>query len=231
MIHNDFSISFKRRSLFPVIMAIIFSVLINFVLFGLMPALVKKEIHKPENHIFGNQVNLVRIKKKDSKVKRKQIIKPVKKTKPLKKRVAPKVFQKQPLPKMPSLPFQLNPKLPAGPGIIPVLPIVTSPALIPQFKNFYGVNELDNQLTPIVQGPPFYPLNAKRRGIQGSVKVQFIVTEQGTVRDIQILQAIPENIFDQSVIRCIAAWRFSSGRIEGRPVKTRVITTIRFELE
>ena len=230
MIHQNLSISFERRSSFSIIMAVIFSVLINFGLFGLMPALVKKGINKPEDHIFGSQLNLVRIKK-NTEVKRKQIIKPVKKTKPLKKKVAPKVFQKQPIPKMPSLPFQLNPKLPAGPGTLPVLPMLTSPAVIPQFKDFYGVNELDNPLTPLVQGPPFYPLNAKRRGIQGFVKVQFIVTAQGNVRDIQILQAKPQDIFDQSVIRCVAAWRFSPGIIEGQPVKTIVITTIRFKLE
>ena len=68
-------------------------------------------------------------------------------------------------------------------------------------------------------------------GIQGWVKVRFIVTEQGTVNDISVIEAKPKNIFEHSVIRSLSSWRFTPGTVQGIPVKTLVKTTIRFELD
>ncbi len=63
------------------------------------------------------------------------------------------------------------------------------------------------------------------------MKVKILVTEQGLVNKVEILEAKPKDVFEQSVIRCISSWRFSPGTVQGVPVKTWVITKIRFELE
>jgi protein TonB len=78
--------------------------------------------------------------------------------------------------------------------------------------------------------PPIYPFNAKHRGIEGWVDVEFVVTNQGLVEAIKVIAAQPEKIFDKTVIQCLSAWRFKPGTIRGEPVKTRVQTRIRFEL-
>ncbi len=69
------------------------------------------------------------------------------------------------------------------------------------------------------------------RGIEGEVQVQFLVTAQGTVQDIEILAAEPEKVFEKSVIDCVSRWRFQPGRVQGIPVAALAQTTIRFQLE
>ncbi len=51
------------------------------------------------------------------------------------------------------------------------------------------------------------------------------------VDQIEIIEAEPKQVFDESVIRCVSSWRFAPGEVRGEPVKTRVQTTIRFKLE
>ena len=90
---------------------------------------------------------------------------------------------------------------------------------------------MEGGLTPLAKVAPLYPLRARRRGIEGWVTVRFVVNEQGRVDEIDITAAEPEKIFDQSVMQCVSSWRFTPGKVAGVPVKTRVETTIRFELK
>jgi periplasmic protein TonB len=76
-----------------------------------------------------------------------------------------------------------------------------------------------------------YPVQARSRGIEGWVKVAFIVDEAGRVDDITILDAEPKGLFDRSVERCVRGWRFKPGTVEGMPVKAKVETVVQFELE
>lgn len=97
--------------------------------------------------------------------------------------------------------------------------------------NIYTGADIDNSLVPKVHMPPVYPFQAKRRGIEGWVRVSFLVNAKGDVEDISIIESSPEEIFDQSVLNALPRWKFTPGTIQGVPVKTRVETTIRFELE
>ena len=101
----------------------------------------------------------------------------------------------------------------------------------PVFNGSYTIGELDSPLTPLVKIPPIYPMQATRRGIEGHVTVEFLVTKKGLVSQIQILNSSPKHIFDKSVTRCVAQWKFKPGTIEGIPVATLAQTTIRFKLE
>ena len=101
----------------------------------------------------------------------------------------------------------------------------------PVMKGEYSLGELDAPLTPLVKVPPLYPIRAKRRGIEGSVTVEFIVTKQGRVEQIRIIEAIPETVFNKSVTTCLAQWKFKPGTVEGIPVNTLARTTIRFKLD
>ena len=101
----------------------------------------------------------------------------------------------------------------------------------PVLETHYTMGELDSPLTPLVKIPPIYPIRASRRGIEGAVTVRFLVTKDGTVEQISIIDAQPKKIFDQSVISCISHWKFKPGTVEGIPVATLAQTTIRFKLE
>jgi protein TonB len=131
-----------------------------------------------------------------------------------------------------TLPFELNPRLPKGPNNLEVpdlrsAPLINSAGL----KDIFSEGQLDGPLTVLARIPPVYPLRARSRGIEGWVKVAFIVNESGQVNDISILESKPEGLFDQSVIRCVSSWRFKPGTVEGMAVKAKVETVIRFELE
>lgn len=95
----------------------------------------------------------------------------------------------------------------------------------------YNAGQLDEPLAAIAKAPPIYPPAAKRRSIEGWIKVKFLIDEQGQVGRISVLDAAPEGVFDQAVLRCISGWRFKPGTKDGVAVKALVEQTITFKLE
>ena len=218
--------------------AALFSVLLNIAFFGLMPGLITENLSEKNNLMQDSIIQIVRVKRVETPVRKKKIKKqpPPKEVKSLQKPMLPR---KQKI-NMAKIPFELNPRLSQNTGTMPVpememaivpLTDLSEAVAFSGLKDIYEIGELDNPMTPLSQVPPLYPLRAKRMGIEGWVDVKFLVTEKGIVDQITILKAKPVKIFDQSVIRCISSWRFSPGTVEGVPVKTWVMTTIRFELE
>lgn len=95
----------------------------------------------------------------------------------------------------------------------------------------YGIGQLDGTLTVLSAMPPVYPPAAKQRNIEGWVRVEFVVTEEGKVGRISVVDAEPKGIFEQAVLRCVNKWRFKPGTVKGTAVSTRVEQTIAFQLE
>jgi protein TonB len=95
----------------------------------------------------------------------------------------------------------------------------------------YPNDELDEPVRPVTQTPFLYPLRAKRQGVEGWVKVALQVGLNGEVEEVEVLESVPEGIFEGSVTRGIRSWRFSPATLMGERVRARVVTTIRFELE
>ncbi len=95
----------------------------------------------------------------------------------------------------------------------------------------YTAGQLDGPLAALSKSPPDYPPSAKRRNIEGWIKIKFVVDEQGRVHKVSVLAAEPEGVFEQSVLRCVNTWRFKPGTIKGTAVKVLVEQTITFKLE
>ncbi|WP_054702849.1 energy transducer TonB [Desulfosarcina cetonica] len=89
---------------------------------------------------------------------------------------------------------------------------------------------LDHPLVTLTRIPPAYPMAAKRMGIQGWVKVRFMVTHQGKVDRVTIVDADPPEVFNRSVTHCVSRWRFKPGTVEGMPVNCWAETTVTFQL-
>ena len=85
-------------------------------------------------------------------------------------------------------------------------------------------------VTPLVRIPPHYPMKARRRRIEGWVKLEFTITKEGTVKDIRVVEAHPRGIFDQAAMRAISRWKFKPLIIEGTPVEQRAIQVLEFKL-
>jgi TonB family protein len=76
-----------------------------------------------------------------------------------------------------------------------------------------------DQLVAISQAPPRIPRTATPQGMT-FVEVQFTVTDTGEVRDVEVLNAPPEDLA-QVVRRAVSTWRFEPVLDNGRPIPVR----------
>jgi TonB family protein len=91
---------------------------------------------------------------------------------------------------------------------------------------------VNTPLRQIVGAPANYPPRAVRRNIEGFVIVKFTVTKSGDVENIQITQAEPEGMFDESVMAAVKKYKFQARVVNGEPVETKdVEKKVVFKLE
>lgn len=227
---NDYFHSLSRRTWATWLWSGLTAAGLNLVLFLFLPNLVDPTPTRSAIDTFVPQVNVIRLKRPESEVRRKPPPPPKPpEPKPIRK---PDATPRQPMREKLTLPFQVNPRLPGGPNSLVLPPLKSSPLVdTAALQGAFSVGQLDGPLTTLTRVPPVYPVQARRRGIEGWVKVSFIVDESGRVGNISILESEPEGLFDRSVERCVLRWRFKPGTVEGMPVKAQVETVIRFELE
>lgn len=89
---------------------------------------------------------------------------------------------------------------------------------------------IDNEVVPLVRIPPKYPRVAARRGIEGVVTVRFIITKDGTVRDPEVVDAKPANVFNDEALAAILRWKFKPKLVDGQPVERQATQEIEFKL-
>lgn len=155
-----------------------------------------------------------------------------KKAEPLKKNLSLPPVPLEPLPRLQpekSLPFVLpTPKLSISPRISKLE--MLTPLIQPE-KLFYQAGELDKQPLPVNTPAPMYPVRARLRGIEGKVRVRFLVDKLGLVKKVEIIKAEPEGYFERAVRTTLSSWRFRPGMVENNQVQTQVETTIVFKLD
>jgi protein TonB len=222
---NDYLETLMRRNWMTWLWALAGALGLNLALFALMPHLQHPAkagltMDQPLAHI-----DVIRIKRPDSEVKRKNE-KPPDPPKPKE----PPPDMERPLQARLTLPFEINPRLPSGPQTL-TLPSLDPGAFDTSGLNAFAAGDLDNPLTVLVRVPPVYPLRAKHRGVQGWVRIRFVVNEEGGVDKVTVVESQPPGVFDRNVIRCVSGWRFEPGTVEGMPVRAWAETTIRFKLE
>jgi len=83
---------------------------------------------------------------------------------------------------------------------------------------------------PIFKIEPKYPRKAARSRIEGWVKLEFTITESGTVSDPVVVDSNPRRTFDRSAIQSIRKWRFKPKVVDGRPVQRKASQVIEFRL-
>lgn len=112
----------------------------------------------------------------------------------------------------------------------------TSPAGDPEARGlrsdsgtaeFVGISTL--QRTNYVA--PRYPRIAQRRGITGWVDISFSVLPDGSVANIEIMNADPGKVFEDSAIEAVTDWRFEPPMEDGLPVEKRVAVRMMFDLQ
>lgn len=232
MTYGDKSRRFRPGSVLIWIAAVVLALGLNLFIFGILPTFIQRVPDAPDNAELIQAIQVVRIKRPETPPHKKT---PPKPPEPPKEVVsATKIVQKQiqrPTIVRPNLSVDLNPNLPKLPNSIALGPLsnFSMKADIPQ--GLFSTSELDMPLQALVRIPASYPLRARRLGIEGWVKVEFIVTREGRVRDIKVVSAEPKGVFESSVTRSVSQYRFKPGTVDGSAVEVRVITTIRFKME
>lgn len=98
--------------------------------------------------------------------------------------------------------------------------------------NFEQVDRTaEGDVVPVVVIRPMYPREAAIAGIEGWVKVEFTITETGTVEDPRIVDAQPPRVFNREAVRAILKWKFKPRVIDGVAVKRRATQVIDFTLD
>ncbi len=98
--------------------------------------------------------------------------------------------------------------------------------------NFQQVDrKAEGDIIPVVVIRPMYPREAAVSSIEGWVKVEFTITEVGTVRDPQVVDADPARIFNREAIRAILKWKFKPRVVDGVAVERRATQIIEFSLD
>ena len=100
----------------------------------------------------------------------------------------------------------------------PATALPLGPAPVPQtggrdagFKPAF----MDGERIPLVRVQAQYPRTALERGVEGSVVVEFTVSEDGTVADAHVIEAQPKGMFDRAALQAIAKFKYKPTVIDG----------------
>lgn len=122
--------------------------------------------------------------------------------------------------------FELNADLEAGQGMG-----VAMPNPVQDLGDMvFNLSDLDRKPQLINRIQPVYPYEARRKEINGRVILRFIVDREGNVRNIRVVRAEPEGLFEKNAKEAVDKWRFKPGYFSGEPVNTRVTVPIKFEM-
>ena len=79
-----------------------------------------------------------------------------------------------------------------------------------------------------------YPVEARQKGVSGSVAVEFLVDEKGVLSDFLVLKGIGSGC-DEEAVRVISsmntAHRWTPAKTNGQPVKAMFTLPIKFVLQ
>ena len=96
------------------------------------------------------------------------------------------------------------------------------------FKVVQEMPELIGGLRAI-QKTVTYPEMARRANVSGTVTIQFVVDEQGTVQDAVVLKGIGAGC-DEEALRVVRQAQFKPGKQRGKAVKVKMSLPITFRL-
>ena len=79
--------------------------------------------------------------------------------------------------------------------------------------------------------PPRYPPAARRRGYEGTVRVEAFVDREGRVRDLRLLQSSGHAMLDRAAMGAVKGWRFEPARRGEEKVEMWVTVPLTFRLK
>jgi TonB family protein len=96
---------------------------------------------------------------------------------------------------------------------------------------YYTLDEVDTSPRVIKPFPPQYPYDAKTNNIEGRILLKFVVDTDGKAWEPEVVEADPEDIFDQSALDAIVEYEFEPATKDGMPVPCMVRLPIQYMLD
>ena len=186
-----------------VILSIGLGLLVTFVLFVGMAALISGGAKRYEDRAPTPVIDIVMDKPKSAVQERKRVPPPP----PPPPAQPQKVTQIQP--------DQASPDAPSVNLDLPAVELsgnsagMSEPAMVAR----------DGDATPVVRIEPKYPVTAAREGKEGWVKLRFTIAADGTTKDIEVLDAKPRRLFEAEARRALARWQYQPRMVDGRAVE------------
>ena len=129
----------------------------------------------------------------------------------------------------PAPPPAVTEAAPSRPDVAPA----ASPAAIGSAVDltFYSTREVDVLPRALHDIVPDYPEAARREARTGKVRLRLKLEADGRVVDVEVADADPPGLFEESARAAFAAARFSPAYREGRPVRVQMRIEVRYDLE
>lgn len=93
-----------------------------------------------------------------------------------------------------------------------------------------GMGFGDGDVIPLVRMNAQYPQRAIRQKIEGYVTARLFINAEGTVDNVEIVQAEPKGIFEREAIRALYRYKFKPKMEGGHAVAQVALQTIEFKL-
>jgi TonB family protein len=78
------------------------------------------------------------------------------------------------------------------------------------------------------QVDPQYPPEALADGKEGTVQLEFVIDEEGRVKNPRVLESVPG--LDEAAMATIKKWRFAPARRNGKPVSATARSGVAFRI-
>jgi TonB family protein len=105
----------------------------------------------------------------------------------------------------------------------------TSENLLQEIDHYYEAWELDVLPRPLNNITPNYPSHAKEIGVTGEVTLELLIDEKGKIISIKIIDTAVPLLFDTAATEAFQGQPFHPAEIDSRPVKSRMITKVKFD--
>jgi len=96
---------------------------------------------------------------------------------------------------------------------------------------YYSARDVDVQPRALREIVPEYPSDADRQRLSGKVRLQLKLEADGRVSDVEIVQADPPELFNESAIWAFRDARFAPAQRNGRPVRAQVLIEVVYDWE
>jgi protein TonB len=78
---------------------------------------------------------------------------------------------------------------------------------------------------------PAYPEASRRRGQEGTVRLELSVDANGRVVDVRVTESSGFGALDAAAVEALREWRFRPAQRGGMPVAGSITTAVHFRLE